>query len=60
MCNLHDPTCTAVGLAGECVERPEICPEVVDPVCGCDGVTYPNDCWRLNAGATLAHAGACP
>jgi Kazal-type serine protease inhibitor domain len=38
---------------------PEVCPTVWDPVCGCDGITYGNDCERLRAGVELAHAGAC-
>jgi len=60
VCDLRDPTCAILDLLGVCVPRPDICPDVFDPVCGCDGVTYANDCLRLNAGATLAHAGACP
>lgn len=45
--------------SGVCVARPEGCPAVEDPVCGCDGATYANDCERLRAGAALDHAGAC-
>lgn len=59
VCDLRDPTCAIVDLAGVCVLRPGACPEVYDPVCGCDSVTYSNDCFRLAAAATLAHAGAC-
>lgn len=58
-CDLRDATCSSVDLAGVCVPRPDVCPQVFDPVCGCDRVTYPNDCERIKAGATLAHAGAC-
>jgi len=59
VCDRRDPTCAVADLAGTCVPGPSPCPSGGDPVCGCDGVTYANDCIRVDAGATLAHVGAC-
>lgn len=36
-----------------------ICPEVYAPVCGCDGVTYENDCRAECAGVNLEYVGSC-
>jgi hypothetical protein len=47
------------GLRGRCADRPATCEGVIDPVCGCDDVTYNNDCERQVAGVWLAHAGPC-
>src|SRR5262245_44910498 len=44
---------------GKCTARPEICTDQLDPVCGCDGQTYPNACDAAAAGASVEHAGAC-
>ncbi len=57
VCDLR--SCTTGG-TGTCVPRFDgVCIEVYEPVCGCDGNTYSNDCHRLTAGVALDHEGAC-
>ena len=59
VCDLHDPTCAVADLGGVCAVRPLVCAPVVFPICGCDRITYQNDCLRLRAGEIFAHEGAC-
>ena len=44
---------------GICAPKPHTCPDISDPVCGCDGQTYDNLCEAAAARTAVEHAGAC-
>lgn len=54
-------SCDITDMAGVCQYEAQIlCTEQYQPECGCDGVTYGNDCFRRAAGVALAFSGECP
>lgn len=55
-CQRPDGACSA---GGACAVRPQACLLYVDPVCGCNGVTYSNECEAAGAGISLASDEAC-
>jgi hypothetical protein len=38
---------------------PDFCPEIFLPVCGVNGMTYPNSCYALRSGIKVRYNGAC-
>jgi hypothetical protein len=59
-CSFEEGTCDDPDRRGVCEAIPDVCAEIFDPVCGCDGVTYANECEAARAGESVDFEGECP
>jgi len=60
-CHLEEGVCTEKsGIHnGYCLVKPDLCAEIYQPVCGCDGEDYGNACAASSAGVSVSHSGTC-
>ena len=60
-CDLQAGSCNVSDATGTCVTNVGVaCTAIYQPVCGCNGHTYPSDCDRQVAGVSKKSDGACP
>ena len=55
-CDKGTANCNGVG---KCTAIPQLCPQIVSPVCGCDKKTYNNSCYANKGLTSVAYTGSC-
>src|SRR2546429_9641163 len=58
-CDPSPEQCGAAQPEGICVRVRQLCFQLYRPVCGCNGITYPNDCQRIRVEVAKRHNGKC-
>lgn len=58
-CRFDGGHCGAADQTGTCQPIPEACAEIFDPVCGCDDMTYGNECLAAMEGVSVQREGEC-
>jgi hypothetical protein len=58
-CEFKTGSCGRFDQTGKCVKAPQICNMLFQPVCGCNGKTYSNNCVRERNKVSEKHAGKC-
>lgn len=55
----RDANCGRADAPGVCTTLPTICITIYKPVCGCNGMTYSNECQAYAAGTSVDYDGPC-
>ncbi len=58
-CDWTPNSCGNADQIGDCRPVPMGCPDIYDPVCACDNMTYPNECDANAAGLDIIAPGTC-